>query len=73
MVKEVTHLSETISVPKRVAVCLWWLAHGGSYVNVGQRFGISSSIVRRITKDVIGALVHLKRIFIHWPRDEVEF
>ena len=50
MVKGETQLRETITVPERVAISLWWLAHGGSYTAVGQSFGVSSSIVGRIKK-----------------------
>ena len=72
VVKDETQLRETIPVAKRVAISLWWLAHGGSYHVVGQRFGISSSIVGRITKDFVGALVHLRDNFISWPKTENE-
>ena len=72
LVKEVSHLRETIPVPKRVAVALWWLSNGGSYCTIGQTFGISSSIVGRITKDFVGALVHLRNEFISWPQTPEE-
>lgn len=68
MVKEETNMRATIPVQKRVGVALWWLANGGSYRSIGQTFGISRSIVCRITKDFIGALVYLRDEFISWPR-----
>ncbi len=70
MKKEDTNMRETIPVPKRVGVAIWWLANGGSYRSIGQTFGISSCIVGRITKDFVGALVHLRERFIAWPETE---
>lgn len=67
MVKEHTHLRETIPVPKRVGVAIWWLANGGSYRSTGQVFGISAEIVGRIIHDFVGSLVHLRNKFIIWP------
>eukprot|EP00794_Sanderia_malayensis_P009556 gene9556-10543_t len=61
-------MRDTIPVPKRVAVALWWLANGGSYRSVGQTFGISRSIVCRITKDFVGVMVLLRDRYIRWPR-----
>ncbi len=68
LVKQQTNMRATIPVEKRVAVGLWWLANGGSYRSIGQVFGISRSIVCRITKDFVGALVHLRDEFICWPK-----
>ena len=68
MVKEETNMRAAIPVQKRVGVARWWLANGGSYRSIGQTFGISLSIVCRITKDIIGAFVHFRDEFISWPR-----
>ena len=73
IVKEESNMRETIPVPKRVAVSLHWLAHGGSYWSNGQKFGISSSIVGRITKDFIAALLSLKYNYIIWPNKSDDF
>ena len=73
MVKGQYHMRETIPVPKRVAVSLWWLANGESYRSVGQKFGISSSIVGRITKDFVGALVPMRNTFITWLQTHEDF
>ena len=72
MVKDSTNIRETIPVPKRIAVALWWLAHGSSYCVVGQNFGVSTSIVCRITKDFVGALVYLRNNYISWPQTPEE-
>ena len=70
IVKEELNMRETIPVPKRVGIAIWWLANGGSYRSVGQTFGVSPSIVGRITKDFVGALVHLRNEFISWPQTQ---
>ena len=64
MKRQDTNMRETIPVPKRVGVALWWLRNGGSYRSVGQTFGISAATVGCITKDFVGALVHLRHHFI---------
>ncbi len=68
MVKNNTKLRGSIALPKRVAIAIWWLANGESYRSVGQTFGVSTSIVGYITKDFVGALVHLRHRFIMWPQ-----
>ena len=72
MVKKQTNMRDTIPVPKRVAIALWWLANGGSYRSIGQTFGISRSIVCRITKDFVGVMVFLRDRYIRWPRTSEE-
>ncbi len=70
MKKEDTNMRESIPVPKRVGVALWWLGNGETYRSVGQTFGISAAAVGCITKDFVGALVNLRNRFIVWPRSE---
>ena len=66
--REKTNIRDTIPLPKRVAVALWWLGNGGSYRSIGQAFGISRSIVCRITKDFVGVMAFLRDRYIRWPR-----
>ena len=72
MVKDDLNMRKTIPVHKRVAVAIWWLANGGSYRSTGQTFGISASIVGRITKDFVGALVYLRNRYIFWPKTRAQ-
>ena len=70
MEKDETNMRYTSPDPKKVAVAIWWLANGASYRSIGKTFGVSSCIVGRITKDVIGALVYLRNQFIVCPETE---
>ncbi|XP_003565445.1 protein ANTAGONIST OF LIKE HETEROCHROMATIN PROTEIN 1-like [Brachypodium distachyon] len=66
--KEDTWLHAAVPVPKRVAACLWRLAHGHPCLTVAERFGVSVSTVHKLRVDFCAAVnsVLLDR-FIAWP------
>ncbi|KAK3733250.1 hypothetical protein QZH41_011088 [Actinostola sp. cb2023] len=68
LTKKDTRLRGSISVEKRVAICLWHLATGEDLRSLGWRFGIAKSTACEIIKEVCKAIVEvlLTRV-IKWP------
>ncbi len=66
--KEDTVMRNSISVKKRIAVTLWFLATGAEYRTIGHLFGISKSSVCLIVKEVCASIVNiLMPQFIKFP------
>ncbi|KAL8172649.1 UNVERIFIED_CONTAM: hypothetical protein K2H54_005199 [Gekko kuhli] len=59
--RDVLHLQQTemrvpVSVERRVAVAVWWMANTMSYRTVGQQFGLARSTVAGIVLEVTRAI-----------------
>jgi hypothetical protein len=52
-----TIMREAITVEKRVALTVWFLATGADYRTIGHLFGVSKSTVCVVTKEVCAAIV----------------
>uniref|UniRef100_A0A8D0CDG2 KRAB domain-containing protein n=1 Tax=Salvator merianae TaxID=96440 RepID=A0A8D0CDG2_SALMN len=51
-----TNMREPISVEKRVAIAIWWLANNAFYRTVAERFGVGRSTVAKIVVEVCLAI-----------------
>ena len=54
-----TTMRKAISVEKRVALTLWFLATGADYRTIGHLFGVAKSTVCVVTKEVCASIVSL--------------
>ena len=57
--KRDTDMRRCITVEKRVAITLWFLANNSEYCTIGHLFGISKSSVCKIRQEVCRAIVKL--------------
>ena len=70
ILKRDTDMRPAISVEKRVAITLWYMATNSDYRTVGHLFGVSTASVCRIRREVCQAIVKvLLRKYIHIPTD----
>eukprot|EP00117_Sycon_ciliatum_P037248 scpid96703/ scgid27899/ Putative nuclease HARBI1; Harbinger transposase-derived nuclease len=68
MRRQSTHLRRTISVPKRLAVALYYLCQGETFQEVAAQFHIGPSTVGVIVHETVGALyAPLARDVIRFP------
>ena len=63
-----THLRDTISVKKHVAITLWTLGSPAEYRTVAHLFGVGRSTVCEVVHETCQAIVnHLLPKYIHFP------
>ena len=67
-----TVLRKAVPVEQRVAITLWFLSSGADFRTIGHLFGVSTSTVCLVTKDVCSAIVKvLLPKYIRFPRNDV--
>ena len=68
LTRQNTRLRDCIPDQKRyLALGMYRLAHGNSYVSIGPVFNVGKSTVIEAVQDVVGALYELKDEYIHFP------
>jgi len=72
ILRQDTNLRMCIRPEKVLAIGLYRLAHGNSYVTIGAAFGVGKSTVIEAVQDVVGALYELRDNFIKFPSNEAE-
>ena len=66
--RKTTKLRESISVEKRLAIILWFLATTAEYRTIAHLFGVARSSVREIVWETTAAIVHcLLSTYINFP------
>ena len=72
LTRQNTRLRDCISPEKVLALGIYRLAHGNSYVSIGPVFNVGKSTVIEAVQDVVGALYELKDEYIHFPETVAE-
>jgi hypothetical protein len=68
LVRDDTRLRKSISVAKRIAICLWHLATGEDLRSLAWRFDIGKSTACQIINEVCHIIVEvLLPIYVRWP------
>ena len=68
-----TVMRRAVSVERRVALTLWFLATNSDYRTIGHLFGVSKATVCLVTKDVCVAIINvLLQRYIKMPNGKVE-
>ena len=57
---------------KVLALVIYRLAHGNSYVSIGPVFNVGKATVIEAVLDVVGTLFELKDEYIHFPETEAK-
>lgn len=68
LTRENTRLRECIPPEKVLAMGIYRLAHGNSYVSIRPVFNVGKSTVIEAVQDVVAALFELKDEYIHFPQ-----
>ena len=72
LTRENTRLRDCIPPEKVLALGIYRLAHGNSYVSIGPVFNVGKSTVIEAVQDVVAALFELKDEYIHFPQTVAE-
>ena len=72
LTRENTRLRGCIPPEKVLALGIYRLAHGNSYVSIGPVFNVGKSTVIEAVQDVVAALFKLKDEYIHFPQTVAE-
>ena len=72
LTRENTRLRDCIPPEKVLALGIYRLAHGNSYVSIGPVFNVGKSTVIEAVQDVVSALFELKDEYIHFPQTVTE-
>jgi len=72
LLRQNTSLHDCIPPEKVLALGLYRLAHGNSYLTIGANFGVGKSTVIEAVQDVTGALFELRNEYIKFPVSEAE-
>ena len=72
LTREKTRLRDCIPPEKVLALGIYRLAHGNSYVTIGPVFNVGKSTVIEAVQDVVAALFELKDEYIHFPQTVAE-
>ena len=62
-----THLCDCVTLEKLLAMGLYRLAHGNSYITIGPNFNVGKSTVIEAVQDNVEALCDLKNEYIKFP------
>ncbi|XP_015604644.2 uncharacterized protein LOC107272225 [Cephus cinctus] len=62
-------LNMNVSIEKKMMFTIWTLAKPGSFLAVGDRFGLSKSTGHQIFKNMITILANLLPKYVKWPND----
>ena len=65
--RENTRLRDCIAPEKVLALGLFRLAHGNSYVSIGPVFNVRKSTVLEVVQDVVEVLFNLRNDYIKFP------
>lgn len=65
-------MRDCIPPEKVLALGIYRLAHGNSYVSIGPVFNVEKSTVIEALQDVVAALFELKGEYIHFPQTVAE-
>lgn len=72
LIRQNTQLRDCIPPEKVLALGIYRLAHGNSYVSIGPVFNVGKSTVIEAVQDVVAALFELKDEYIHFPETVAE-
>lgn len=61
------HLRDCVTPEKLLALGLYRLAHGNSYIMIGPNFNVGKSTVIEAVQDVVEALCDLRNEYIKFP------
>lgn len=67
-----TRFQDCIKPEKVLAIGLYRLAHGNSYVTIGPALNVGKSTVVEAVQDVVNALFDLRNVYIKFPRTAAE-
>lgn len=67
LTRQNTHLCDCVTLEKLLAMGLYRLAHGNSYIKIGPNFNIGKTTVIEVVQDVVEALCDLKNEYIKFP------
>lgn len=67
LTRQNTHLHDCVTPEKLLAMGLYRLAHGNSYITIGPNFNVGKSTVIEAVQDVVEALCDLKNEYIKFP------
>ena len=67
LTRQNTHLRDCVTPEKLLALGLYRLAHGNSYITIGPNFNVGKSTVIEAVQDVVEALCDLKNDYIKFP------
>ena len=67
-----THLRDCVTPEKLLALGLYRLAHGNSYIAIGANFNLDKTTVIMAVQDVVEALCDLKNDWIKFPTTNKE-
>ena len=68
-----TRLRDCILPEQVLALEIYRLAHGNSYVSIGRVFNVGkSTVIKAVVQDVVPALFELKDEYIHFPQTVAE-
>ena len=72
MTKEETNMRRTIPLEKRVAIGLYRLASGDTFIRISYAFGIGTSTAHTICSEFEQALTDIRDDHIHFPSNDLE-
>ena len=72
LLRQNTSLRDCIPPEKVLALGLYRLAHGNSYLTIGANFSVGKSTVIEAVQDVTGTLFELRNEYIKCPVSEAE-
>lgn len=67
LARQNTHLRDCVTPEKLLALGLYRLAHGNSYITIGANFNVGKTTVIEAVQDVVEALCDLKNDWIKFP------
>ena len=67
LTRQNTHLRDCVTLEKLLALGLYHLAHGNSYITIGPNFNVGKSTVIEVVQDVVEALCDLRNEYIKFP------
>ena len=72
LTRQNTHLRDCVTPEKLLALGLYRLAHGNSYITIGPNFNVGKSTVIEAVQDVVEALCDLRNEYIKFPSTKRE-
>lgn len=72
LTRQNTYLRDCVTSEKILALGLYRLAHGNSYVTIGPNFNVGKTTVIEAVQDVVDALCDLKNEYIRFPSINID-
>ena len=72
LTRQNTYMRDCVTPEKILALGLYRLAHGNSYVTIGSNFNVGKTTVFEAVQDVVGALCGMKEEYIKFPSTNQE-